>query len=220
MNTIIYAIIFIMGTVFGSFLTLAVYRVPLKQDILYTRSYCPNCNHRLEFLDLIPVLSYIFLGGKCRYCGKKIRIRYLIYEVLTGTLFVVLAASLRLNIYNLDVFPYINFAFISLYIVGVLLIAGINKEKNSISKPVVVYECIVTAMYMIYLYVVGMTSMYKYVIYLFILSILITLIQVILKYIINKIKTNKISIPTGFIFCYTNIALIIILNFISTWGLK
>ena len=74
-------IVFIMGAFLGSFCTLAVYRIPLKQDITHERSYCPNCKHKLGFFDLFPIFSYIFLGGKCRYCKEKIRPRYLIIEV-------------------------------------------------------------------------------------------------------------------------------------------
>ena len=66
MNIVLYTLIFIIGTLFGSFFTLAVYRIPLGKDITHERSFCPNCNHKLQFLDLIPILSYIFLGGKCR----------------------------------------------------------------------------------------------------------------------------------------------------------
>ena len=73
MSIIVYIYMFVIGALLGSFYTLAVYRIPLKQDILYTRSYCPNCNHKLGFWDLIPIFSYIFLGAKCRYCKKKIR---------------------------------------------------------------------------------------------------------------------------------------------------
>ena len=87
MNTLLYILIFIMGTVFGSFYTLAIYRIPKRQDITHTHSYCPNCNHKLGFLDLIPVFSYIFLRAKCRYCGQKIRPRYFILEVLSGIVF-------------------------------------------------------------------------------------------------------------------------------------
>ena len=56
--------IFIMGTVFGSFFTLAVYRIPLGLNITYERSFCPNCNHKLGFKDLIPILSYMSLRRK------------------------------------------------------------------------------------------------------------------------------------------------------------
>ena len=64
MEAIIYAIIFIMGTLFGSFFTLAVYRLPLGLDITHEHSFCPNCNSKLKFKDLIPIVSYITLGRK------------------------------------------------------------------------------------------------------------------------------------------------------------
>ena len=60
MEILIYIIIFIMGSFIGSYASLAVYRLPLKQDITHTHSYCPNCKHKLTTLDLIPIFSYIF----------------------------------------------------------------------------------------------------------------------------------------------------------------
>ena len=98
MDFILYILIFCIGTLFGSFFTLAVYRIPLGKDITHERSFCPNCNHRLEFLDLIPILSYICLGGKCRYCKQKIRPRYFLLEIMSGIVFVLFAMSLKLNI--------------------------------------------------------------------------------------------------------------------------
>ena len=62
MNVIIYIFTFLIGITFGSFFTLAVYRIPLGKDITHERSFCPNCNHKLGFLDLIPIFSYIFLN--------------------------------------------------------------------------------------------------------------------------------------------------------------
>ena len=75
LETILLIIIFILGIYFGSFFTLATYRLPKGEDITHTHSYCPNCNHKLGILDLIPVFSYLFLRGKCRYCKNKIGIR-------------------------------------------------------------------------------------------------------------------------------------------------
>ena len=83
METLILVLIFIMGTLFGSFYTLATYRIPRHQDITHTRSYCPKCDHKLGFIDMFPIFSYIFLGGKCRYCKNKISPRYLILEILS-----------------------------------------------------------------------------------------------------------------------------------------
>ena len=81
--------IFIIGSLFGSFFSLATYRIPRGQDIIATRSYCPNCKHRLGFFDLIPVLSYIIRGAKCKYCKKTISPRYFLLEVSNGIIFVI-----------------------------------------------------------------------------------------------------------------------------------
>ena len=110
---------FTMGAVLGSFYTLAVYRIPLKQDITHTRSYCPKCNHKLNFLDLIPILSYIFLGGKCRYCKEKIRPRYLILEVSSGLVFLLFAILLKIDLLN------INYSKIATLIFGVLFLSTV-----------------------------------------------------------------------------------------------
>ena len=91
MDYILYIFIFAIGITFGSFYTLAVYRIPKTQDILHTHSYCPKCGHKLGFFDLIPLFSYIFLGAKCRYCGDKIRPRYFIIELLSGLFFMLLS---------------------------------------------------------------------------------------------------------------------------------
>ncbi|MDF2866087.1 MAG: PppA [Clostridia bacterium] len=91
--------VFIIGTLFGSFFTLATYRVPRKQDIVFKRSYCPSCEHELGFFDLIPVLSYLFVGGKCRYCKKKISIRYPLFEISNGLVFVCLYLLFKFTVY-------------------------------------------------------------------------------------------------------------------------
>ena len=109
MTYFIYFTIFAIGATIGSFCTLAVYRIPLKKDITHERSFCPNCNHRLEFIDLIPILSYIFLGGKCRYCGKKIRIRYLILELFAGFITLAIALSFNINLQKLEISKYFTF---------------------------------------------------------------------------------------------------------------
>ena len=64
--------IFITGLMFGSFFTLATYRIPRKIDIVKSRSYCPNCKHKLGFFDCFPILSYVSTIGRCRYCKSKI----------------------------------------------------------------------------------------------------------------------------------------------------
>ncbi len=175
MDAIFYIIIFIMGITFGSFYTLAVYRIPKGEDITHTHSYCPNCNHKLNFLDLIPIFSYIFLGGKCRYCKQKIRPRYLILETISGLFFVVIAYLMELSIYNLETTKIIEYIFFVLYFTFIILMAGIDKESRTINKPILMYGVIISIMYIIYLYIIEKTSIYRYVIYIVLYAILLLL---------------------------------------------
>ena len=80
----IYWILF--GAIMGSFSNMLIWRLPRHENWITKPSYCPNCNHRLRVLDLIPILSYILLGGKCRYCKQPISPRYLIVELISATL--------------------------------------------------------------------------------------------------------------------------------------
>ncbi len=80
-------IVFLFGTIVGSFLNCVIYRLEQGQSFLKGRSYCPFCKHTLSWQDLIPVLSFLFLKGKCRYCQKKISIQYPLVELSAGILF-------------------------------------------------------------------------------------------------------------------------------------
>ena len=173
MNIFLYIIIFVMGTLFGSFYTLAVYRIPKKIDIIYTHSFCPNCGHKLGFWELIPVWSYLLLGGKCKQCKQKIRPRYFILEILSGLSFVLLAYSLKINVNNLNTTTLIKALFIVLYLIGIFIIAGIDKEERKIEKSVLYYGIMVSCAYIIYLCIMGQTSIYRYVMYLVTLIILL-----------------------------------------------
>lgn len=182
MDYILYLLIFCMGTVFGSFFTLAVYRIPLGKDITHTRSYCPTCNHKLSFFDMIPILSYTFLGGKCRYCKETIRPRYLLLEVLSGLVFLLFALSIQFHITTLSISMIIYLSFGFLYIATLFIIAGIDKERIEVSKPVLLFGFICVTLYIIYLYIVEKDpNMYRYVIYLIGACILLLISTIYLR---------------------------------------
>lgn len=172
MEFIIYTLIFIMGTFFGSFFTLAVYRIPLGLDILYEHSFCPNCNSKLKTKDLIPVISYISLGGKCRYCGQKVRIRYLALELLSGFVFLLLAISLNINLTSLSINNVFIFWFYILYVSWLFIIAGIDKERISIQKSVLLFGIILTILFMVYVCILEKNVIYTYIICLIAIAIL------------------------------------------------
>lgn len=79
--------VFIFGLVFGSFFNVVGLRVPIKESIVRPPSHCTNCQRQLTALDLVPVLSYVWLGGKCRSCAQKISWIYPLMELITGVLF-------------------------------------------------------------------------------------------------------------------------------------
>src|SRR5271155_5932519 len=79
--------IFVLGLAFGSFLNVCIYRLPLGLSVVTPRSACPSCKRPIAFYDNLPVLSWLFLLGRCRHCKARISPRYLFIEVLTCALF-------------------------------------------------------------------------------------------------------------------------------------
>jgi leader peptidase (prepilin peptidase)/N-methyltransferase len=80
-------ITFLFGCIIGSFLNVCIYRIPHHESIVVGSSHCPECSTPIRPYDLIPILSFLFLGGKCRTCKEKISLRYPLIEFLTGCLF-------------------------------------------------------------------------------------------------------------------------------------
>ncbi|MBD3329929.1 hypothetical protein GF354_00185 [Candidatus Peregrinibacteria bacterium] len=127
-------LIFILGTAVGSFLSVVLYRIRnRKKGIFLSRSICPHCDKTLKWIHLVPILSYVFLKGKCAFCNKRISIRYFLLELITGLTF--LAVFLQWNfvdeVYSIvdpDITNYlVNWAtfeyFIFYLILSVFLIA-------------------------------------------------------------------------------------------------
>lgn len=87
MDPVFGAAIFALGLAFGSFLNVCIYRLPLGISVVTPRSACPKCKHGIALYDNMPVLSWVILRGRCRYCKARISPRYLIIELLTGLSF-------------------------------------------------------------------------------------------------------------------------------------
>lgn len=97
----LYIIIFLYGIVIGSFLNVCIYRLPKKENIVKVRSHCMNCGYQLKWYDLIPLFSYLLLGGRCRKCKQKISIQYPVIEALNGVLYMIVFAEYGLSIETL-----------------------------------------------------------------------------------------------------------------------
>ena len=81
----------VLGAVIGSFVNVVSVREAKGEDFVHGRSYCPHCQHSLHALDLVPILSYLFLRGKCRYCKQSISVRYFLVEIVFTVLFILVA---------------------------------------------------------------------------------------------------------------------------------
>ena len=90
-------LVFIIGGLLGSFLNVVIYRLPREKSIVFPGSKCPKCNNEIAWYDNIPILSWLLLKAKCRYCSEPISMRYPLVEFLTASLLYSTYLSLGIN---------------------------------------------------------------------------------------------------------------------------
>ncbi len=113
---------FIFGSLIGSFLNVCIHRMPLGKSVVWPSSHCPKCEKRIPWYDNIPFLSFLLLGGKCRFCHKGISWRYPLVEFLTALMFLLL-----FNYYNVTY----NF-FVYVVLACLLIISAFVDIKHRI----------------------------------------------------------------------------------------
>lgn len=97
----LYIVIFLYGIVIGSFLNVLIYRIPKKENFVSTRSHCMSCGYQLEWYDLVPLFSWLVLGGKCRKCKTKLSVQYPLVEGLNGVLYLIVFIRYGVSIESL-----------------------------------------------------------------------------------------------------------------------
>ena len=122
---ILNVVIFILGLCVGSFLNVLIYRLPKNLGFVKGRSFCPNCKHKLSWFDNIPLLSFLILKGRCRYCRSPISWRYPAVELLTGGIFLLSYLN------NLSCLSYLLFS-------GLIVIFFIDLEHQIILDEIVI----------------------------------------------------------------------------------
>ncbi len=131
-------VIFLYGLILGSFTNVMIYRIPAKKSLSFPPSTCPGCNTHIQWYDNIPVLSWLFLGGKCRNCKQKIAIQYPLIELLTGllmfALFFVFGATVELF-------------FMSIILIILIAIAAIDYKTMIIPNGLVIALLITGVLY-------------------------------------------------------------------------
>ncbi|MBU2579534.1 prepilin peptidase [Patescibacteria group bacterium] len=142
----LYFLIFILGLSVGSFLNVVICRLETKESIVAKRSHCPQCGAVLSWYDLIPVLSFVFLLGKCRSCGKKISWQYPVIEITTACLFL-LIFNFQFSIFN--EFSILNFQTLNLFyyliIICFLIVIFVYDLRHYIIPDKIVFPAIIIA---------------------------------------------------------------------------
>ncbi|MCM8711507.1 prepilin peptidase [Clostridium sp. SYSU_GA19001] len=138
--------IFILSLCLGSFLNVCIYRIPKGESIINPPSRCGNCKTRLKALDLIPVFSFLFLKGKCRYCKEKISLRYPFIELITGVLITAVYIEYGLNI---------TFIKYSVLILFLIVIGMIDFDTTDVYFKTTLSGIITGIAFLLYIYFSG-----------------------------------------------------------------
>ncbi|MEJ7846727.1 MAG: prepilin peptidase [Pyrinomonadaceae bacterium] len=137
-----YALVFVFGTVVGSFLNVVIYRVPNEESIVFPNSACPNCKTPIKSYDNVPILSWLILGGRCRGCKEPISYRYPSVEALTGLLFLLTYLQIGFN-----PFLPVCLIFAAVMVSLVFIDAGHMILPNVITYPLLVFALLVRIIY-------------------------------------------------------------------------
>ena len=209
METIIYSImIFIIGICFGSFFNVVGYRLPNNMSISFPPSHCTNCNHKLGIFELIPILSYIFQGGKCKHCKSKISCFYPIFEFLTGVLFVICYLVFK------DEYPEILNIIYAMLFISSLIIIIISDIKYMIipDEVLIFFGVILVILKMIIIYKLNPSNTFLDMGYEFVFILIDGIIMFIFMYLVRLLGNamfKKDSMGGGDIKMMTFISLII-----------
>ena len=143
-----YVLFFILGSVMGSFFHVVATRMSNDESIITPSSHCHICDHKLKWYELIPIVSYIIQGGKCRKCGSYLPLSYLVIEIVTGILYAVCYHE-----YGLSPELIISVIFISILII--VIVSDI--EYMIILDEVLVFGSVITIIFYLILYGLDVT---------------------------------------------------------------
>ncbi len=150
MDIIFLIFIFIFGIFIGSFLGVVIDRLPRGESIIKGRSHCDSCKKSLGAIDLIPILSFLFLQGKCRHCKARLSWFYPTVEIITGVLFVLTALQSGI-IYNLSSITYeIEFIYYLFIISTLVVIFFIDLKYGIIPFSLILPVTLITFLYLLF----------------------------------------------------------------------
>ncbi len=138
MNISLFALIFILGSIIGSFLNVCIYRIPRNISIVFPSSFCPVCKKKIPPYYNIPILGYFLLKGRCKFCNNKISKRYLLIETLTA-----IFAVISFIIWQPQI-AFLNFLFIATLIVITFIDIDFQIIPDSINYSGIIISIIIS----------------------------------------------------------------------------
>lgn len=137
--------LFIIGLCLGSFVGVVIDRIPKNKTILYGRSQCDRCHHTLSWMDLVPVVSFLFLKGKCRYCGTRLSWEYPYIEIVTALLVV--------SVYTLSGSPTNVFSLLNtIFLLGIILcffaLCMIDMKYGILPDTILFFATVITVFFL------------------------------------------------------------------------
>ena len=199
-------IVFVYGLVIGSFINVLIYRVPRSESIAFPSSHCPKCGNSLKWYDNIPVVSFVILKGRCRYCGDRISAQYPLIELVNA--FSYLLLYIRLNLST-------EFIFLALLTSILLAIAVIDIKEQVIPDSLVISILILTIIYRVTIYLLYGTV---FGLYNSILGALLGLLLFVFIVLVSRggMGAGDVTLVTafGFVLGWKNLLVSILLSFI------
>lgn len=135
-----FLLVTIIGLCIGSFLNVAIYRIPKEESIVYLPSHCTNCGYKLRTIDLMPIVSYLSLGGRCRCCRQKISIQYPLIELLNGIIYLLLFLKFNISI---------EFLFYAILSSCLIVISIIDIKTKDVYSSISIVTLIVAMVYLL-----------------------------------------------------------------------
>ena len=207
MDFSIFLMLFVVGTIAGSFLNMLVYRIPHKMSLVSPGSFCDHCKNPLRWYENVPVISYVVTFGKCQTCGERYSGAYVFIEILTGLLFVAIYA------YAIDIFHFLYLASLMTILFGIFLI---DIKHYIIPNKLLIAAIVISLLY--YWYISGL-GIYVYLLSAVIIFAVLFLLRLISGYIYHReafgMGDVKLGALLGFILSWKAALLAIFFGFLT-----
>ena len=172
---IIYLFVFLFGAAVGSFLNVCIYRLPKEESLIKRNSHCMSCGTEIKRRDLIPIISWCLLKGKCRACGAKISPRYTVVEALNALVWVFLAYKLSVLIHPVD------FMLTALIFSALIVVFFMDWDTQLISTYVCIFIALIAVIYIILNHGEYDVPIWSHIVGAFIVSVPLLLIELLSK---------------------------------------